>query len=37
MEIVIFVMLDLALMAVGLAKGKTTLAIIGLLNPVPSG
>ena len=36
-EIVIFVMLDLALMAVGLAKGKTTLAIIGLLIPVPIG
>jgi len=36
-EIVIFVALDLALMVVGLAKGKTTLAIIGLLIPVPIG
>src|SRR3954451_11570113 len=36
-EIVIFVLLDLALMVVGLAKGKVTLAIIGLLIPVPIG
>jgi hypothetical protein len=36
-EIVIVVVLDLAIMAVGLAKGKITLAIIGLLIPIPIG
>jgi lysyl-tRNA synthetase, class II len=36
-EVVIVVVLDLAIMVVGLAKGKITLAIIGLLIPVPIG
>jgi len=36
-EVLIVVVLDLAIFAVGLAKGKITLAIIGLLIPIPIG
>jgi hypothetical protein len=36
-EVAITIVLDLAIMSVGLAKGKVTLALIGFFIPVPIG
>jgi hypothetical protein len=36
-EIVIAVIIDVAIMAVGLAKGKVTLALVGFFIPIPIG